>query len=649
MDDGFEGPDAYVEGDEDQDELDIEFQAEQATDAAEGEESAVQSIMGALFDLQGGQSATGGGEAGNAHSEGNVSGFTIRELTRILGMRYGGLGNVRIGQDEDDDEDEEDDEDYVTSATNNRSWFPEVKEPQKAGADLLMSGEFGRTGHKFRSAHGRKQSNIYRTMRDRAAVLRPLYRADLACDLVPNSNGTAVASYAHNAYSGQFSDDSSFYYTCVQDFSLNVYDMTAPPTPALPNRVHRTRPSRYMTDMDEDHRTTMKVINTIQGHPGRWTITDSHLSPDNERMIYASITPIVYMTNVREPEPEQIPLRFGDPPRRSHLWGFDDERFGIWSCRFSADGTEVVAGGDGKIFVYDLKADRRTVKIEAHQDDVNSCCWADSASGNILISASDDTFIKVWDRRSLGSSYKPSGVLVGHTEGITNVAAKGDGRYVISNGKDQALRLWDLRKMRSNEEYETFADKFYGNSQYDYRYGHYPRPRRLAHPQDCSVMTYRGHAVLKTLIRCHFSPAETTGSQYIYSGSADGRIHIWSLDGRVIQVLDRAHTLPMAFDPSDKELPPSASAYRDRTCVRDVSWHSKEPVLMSVGWNGGRGSIVARHEWKGLTKMGNNLEDWTERQREERDERARRRSERYNIPGAFENSDDSDDLEGLED
>ena len=39
-------------------------------------------------------------------------------------------------------------------------------------------------------------------------------------------------------------------------------------------------------------------------------------------------------------------------------------------------------------------------------------------------------------------------------------------------------------------------------------------------------MTYRGHTVLSTLIRCHFSPAETTGGQYLYSGSADGRIHV---------------------------------------------------------------------------------------------------------------------------
>jgi WD repeat-containing protein 23 len=73
------------------------------------------------------------------------------------------------------------------------------------------------------------------------------------------------------------------------------------------------------------------------------------------------------------------------------------------------------------------------------------------------------------DRRSLGSSRKPSGVLIGHTEGITYVSAKGDGRYLISNGKDQSLRLWDLRKMRSNQDYEEVKEKRYGIDGFDYR------------------------------------------------------------------------------------------------------------------------------------------------------------------------------------
>lgn len=46
----------------------------------------------------------------------------------------------------------------------------------------------------------------------------------------------------------------------------------------------------------------------------------------------------------------QIPIPFADPPsRRGYNFG-DGEGFGIWSCRFSADGNEVIAGGSGKIF-----------------------------------------------------------------------------------------------------------------------------------------------------------------------------------------------------------------------------------------------------------------------------------------------------------
>lgn len=210
-------------------------------------------------------------------------------------------------------------------------------------------------------------------------------------------------------------------------------------------------------------------------------------------------------------------------------------------------------------------------------------------------------------------------MLIGHTEGITYVSAKGDGRYVISNGKDQVLRLWDLRMMRSNEDFESVQRVHYGIPHFDYRWvcprslshahesspftpsgGSYPRPRHRAHPLDCSVMQYTGHEVLRTLIRCHFSPAETTGQQYIYSGGSDGRIHIWSLDGRVVQVLNRAHTLPMTAEPSGPELRDD-TADRNKVCVRDVSWHCEQPVLMSAGWLGTRwthreGSMVARHE-----------------------------------------------------
>jgi WD40 repeat protein len=41
----------------------------------------------------------------------------------------------------------------------------------------------------------------------------------------------------------------------------------------------------------------------------------------------------------------------------------------------------------------------------------------------------------------------PEGILQGHTEGVAHLHAKGDGRYLISNGKDFTIKMWDIRKM----------------------------------------------------------------------------------------------------------------------------------------------------------------------------------------------------------
>lgn len=146
---------------------------------------------------------------------------------------------------------------------------------------------------------------------------------------------------------------------------------------------------------------------------------------------------------------------------------------------------------------------------------------------------------------------------------------------------------------------------------FDYRYGLYSKPRYFKHPHDRSVMTYTGHTVLQTLIRCHFSPMHTTGQKYIYSGSYDGKIHIWNLDGTVAQVLDRTRTRPLvsrggnSTKMSDPSLPDrplhSYEAHNYAPVVRDVSWSPFTPTIMSSAWGQGGGS-VAMHEWRGSGK-----------------------------------------------
>jgi len=195
----------------------------------------------------------------------------------------------------------------------------------------------------------------------------------------------------------------------------------------------------------------------------------------------------------------------------------------------------------------------------------------------------------------------PSGVLVGHTEGITFVSPKGDNRYIVSNGKDQTAKLWDLRKLYSAEAAKALRPQQVNVPTFDYRGPLYKKPRYVKHPNDVSVCTYTGHAVLQTLIRCHFSPATGTGQRYIYSGSADGRIHIWNLDGQVAKILDRRdvkdyETDPFAAPASDRRAKPTPNPdYSAATTVRDVSWHPLRPEMLSTSFEsrmGSQGSVV---------------------------------------------------------
>ncbi len=94
-----------------------------------------------------------------------------------------------------------------------------------------------------------------------------------------------------------------------------------------------------------------------------------------------------------------------------------------------------------------------------------------------------------------------------------------------------------------------------------------------------SVMTYRGHAVCKTLIRCHFSPLATTGQQYVYSGSADGRIHVSSS-----KHLKRDSSADPSWTPPDL-----VAGWTDSASAGSLTFDAAERVVRSG--DSGRGSV----------------------------------------------------------
>ena len=120
------------------------------------------------------------------------------------------------------------------------------------------------------------------------------------------------------------------------------------------------------------------------------------------------------------------------------------------SIKFSGDTKEIVAGSkNAEVLIYDLVSNRVSTRVtQAHEDEINSVCFANRTLSNIIFTGSDDSLIKIWDRRALGNN-REAGAFIGHSEGVTHVASKGDGIYVASNAKDQLLKVWDIRKMIS--------------------------------------------------------------------------------------------------------------------------------------------------------------------------------------------------------
>ncbi|GJZ65785.1 LEC14B protein [Tanacetum coccineum] len=88
-----------------------------------------------------------------------------------------------------------------------------------------------------------------------------------------------------------------------------------------------------------------------------------------------------------------------------------------------------------------------TLLVTGILSDVNNVCFADKASHLIYILGAMITSVRFGTDIVLDQNVR---ILMGHLEGITFLGIRNDGRYFISKGKDQTIKLCDIRKMLSN-------------------------------------------------------------------------------------------------------------------------------------------------------------------------------------------------------
>ncbi|XP_051631615.1 LOW QUALITY PROTEIN: DDB1- and CUL4-associated factor 11-like, partial [Manacus candei] len=307
-------------------------------------------------------------------------------------------------------------------------------------------------------------------------------RSQLSSHFLPN-HVSFVDSYPQKAFCGIFSPDGALFLSACQDHTLRLYEVGG---------------------------AGLRVLRATRGRHVGWSVLDVAFTPDSAHFLYCSWSSYVHVVDVHGDGDAHTALDFRP----------EEKRFAVFSLAVGPDGRDVVGGAnDGCVYVYDREAQRRVLRFPAHEDDVNAVALGDP-SGQLLLSGGDDGLVRAWDRRCL--QLGPTGVLAGHRDGVTFLCPRGDGRYVVSNSKDQSAKLWDLRRPAGPGGVAA-ARRAVARQSWDYRWQRAPAQARKATPLpgDASLVTFRGHVVLHTLLRCRLGPAP---GHALAAGSAEGAV-----------------------------------------------------------------------------------------------------------------------------
>jgi platelet-activating factor acetylhydrolase IB subunit alpha len=133
------------------------------------------------------------------------------------------------------------------------------------------------------------------------------------------------------------------------------------------------------------------------------------------------------------------------------------------------------------------------------------------SSGNLLVSASRDKTLRIWDV-STGYCVK---TISGHADWVRDVSPSFDGRFLLSAGHDQTARIWDA----SNGELKATL------------LGH-------EHFIVCCVFAPPASYVhLAAMAGLKKPPAASSSAEFVATGSRDKSIRIWDARGTLIKTL----------------------------------------------------------------------------------------------------------------
>ncbi|HEX3532773.1 MAG TPA: TIR domain-containing protein [Gemmatimonadaceae bacterium] len=162
----------------------------------------------------------------------------------------------------------------------------------------------------------------------------------------------------------------------------------------------------------------------------------------------------------------------------------------------SNGGVMVSASNDKTLKIWNLRTLECSGELAGHTDVAKSVAFV--PHGSLVLSASFDKTVRVWNTETL----KEQMSLVGHRGKVLSVVASKDGRHAISGGFDKTIRVWDL------------------------------------HSGDCVRTILCGTDDTADVFSTALNPQGT----HVWSGHRDGRLRLWNLKTGICETTLKGHS-----------------------------------------------------------------------------------------------------------
>ena len=115
--------------------------------------------------------------------------------------------------------------------------------------------------------------------------------------------------------------------------------------------------------------------------------------------------------------------------------------YDVYSATYSPDGRKIVsASEDTTIKIWNANTGSCLQTLKGHTSWVNSASY--SPDGTKIVSASNDRTIKIWDANT-GSCLQ---TLTGHTAYVNSASYSPDGAKIVSASRDNTIKIWNAKK-----------------------------------------------------------------------------------------------------------------------------------------------------------------------------------------------------------